>query len=71
MKENKMLVQLHWQYSDKTELKAQRDIPDDNFNSEMDKFIEDTKASFPELPKGVNWMACNESSEYFVWAKQN
>lgn len=62
-----MLYQLHWQYrgTDKTEMKAQRDV---DSTDDMRQFIKETQGAFP-LPGEANWMACNEKSPYFVFAK--
>jgi len=57
-----MLIQLHWQFENGTEMKAQREI---NSNDEMRRFVQETKTSHP-LPKGATWVACNEKSKYFM-----
>ena len=57
----KMLIQLHWQYKDRTAMKAQRDI---NSTKEMRAFVKETKARHP-APKDAQWLACEKGSEYF------
>ena len=63
-----MLYQLHWQFKDgKTEMRAQREI---DCIDDMREFVAETQKAHP-LPAGALWMCCDETSEYFVWAKSN
>jgi len=62
-----MLWQLHWQYRDGTsDMRAQREI---SSHDEMRAFIKEIQEEH-SLPDGATWMACNEKSEHFVFAKQ-
>lgn len=56
------LLQLHWQFDDRTEMRAQREIIS---QKELKAWVDETKREHP-LPKGAQWMLCNEKSEYFV-----
>lgn len=56
------LTQLHWQFKDRTEMRAQREI---NSRDELEKFIEETMKIHP-LPEGAAWMICNEESKHFA-----
>lgn len=61
-----MLYQLHWQYKDgSTEMRTQREV---NSLDEMEVFVKETQEAHP-LPDGAIWMACNERSKHFVFAK--
>ena len=60
-----MLYQLHWQFKDRTtEMRAQNEI---NTTTEMKAWETRVMQDYP-LPKGAQWMLCNEKSEHFVWA---
>ena len=59
-----MLCQLHWQFPDRTEMRAQKDI---HGHPEMRAWFEDIKESHP-LPEGAIWMVCTEKSKHFVLA---
>jgi len=54
--------QLHWQFSDRTELKAQADLKS---REETMAWIKDTQEKHP-IPPGAKWLACTEKSEHFV-----
>ena len=64
-KGEQMLIQLHHQFKDRTEMQAQQDIDENNYFDEMRAFVKEIKESHP-LPKGAIWMACNEKSKDFV-----
>lgn len=65
-----MLIQIHRQYPDHTEMCAQRDFPLDRIGDHVawrQEFIGDNPR-----PDGAPWvwMICTEESEFFVWQKQ-
>jgi len=53
-----MLIQLHHQFKDKTEMQAQKDVY--SFD-EMKAWFEEIKEFHP-LPEGAIWMACSALS---------
>lgn len=57
-----MLIQLHHQFKERTEMCAQRDIS--GYHA-MRTFVSETKESHP-LPEGAKWIACMEGSKTFV-----
>lgn len=59
-----MLYQLHWQFDDRTEMRAQNVI---NSQAEMKLWWNEVAEEHP-LPEGAQWMVCNEKSRHFVWA---
>lgn len=62
-----MLVQLHHQ-NKKTghcEFAAQTDINKKHHETEMQKFVNNTRKSNP-LPEDCIWMVCNEKSPHFL-----
>lgn len=59
-----MLFQLHWQFDDKTEMRAQEEIIS---QKEMKKWWKGVAKRHP-LPEGARWLCCNEKSKHFVWA---
>ena len=61
-----MIYQLHWQYRDgTTDMRSQRDIKS---NDEMRLFVKETQESTPIVDNAI-WMACNEKSKHFVFAR--
>jgi len=66
-----MLWQLHHQFKDgHTEMMSQQEFSTVVDNEQFRKFVEKTQQSHP-LPEGAIWLACNEGSEHFVWAKED
>ena len=62
-----MIYQLHWQFGDgKTEMRAQNKI---DSPIEMHAWEEDVAKRHP-LPKGAQWLICNEKSRHFVMAAE-
>ena len=60
-----MLVQLHWQYRNNvTKFIAQFDIQNKNYD-DFHSWIREIQLKHP-IPEEAIWMACNESSEYFI-----
>jgi hypothetical protein len=60
-----MIYQLHHQNIEdrhKTEFCSQKDIQS---NEELQEWCNDVQKEFP-LPKGFDWLLCNEKSEYFM-----
>jgi len=60
-----MLYQLHHQNkkdTSKTEFCSQREIQN---TDEMNAWLKETREEFP-VPKGFQWLCCNEDSEYFM-----
>ena len=60
----KELLQLHFQYKDKTEFVEQKLIAS---VSEMKSWTKNVQEN-NKLPDGATWMMCNEESEHFVMA---
>ncbi len=58
------IYQLHWQFDDRTEMKAQSDPAN---QEQMRAWIQEVQEESP-LPDGAKWLMCNENSKYFVWA---
>ena len=56
------LLQIHWQFKDRTEMRAQREITS---HDELVKFADETKKDYP-LPDGARWLFVPESSRHFV-----
>jgi len=70
------LYQLHWQFDDRTEMKAQFSLQESSENNpnatpgdEMRKWTKEIKDEYP-LPDGAQWLLVNEKSEHFVWAAE-
>lgn len=59
-----MLIQLHHQFKDRTEMQAQKDVAN---HKEMRDWVAEIKLNHP-IPKDAIWMACNEESNDFVRA---
>lgn len=57
-----MLLQLHHEFKDHTEMVSQDNI---NNETEMRAWKKDVQSRHP-LPKNAKWMVCNEGSEHFV-----
>jgi len=57
-----MLLQIHHQFKDKTEMIAQIESKSPN---EVSHKIKELNITHP-LPIGAQWMICNEKSEHFV-----
>ena len=57
-----MLIQLHHQFKDRTEMQAQKDVTN---HEEMRSWIAEIKLNNP-IPNGAIWMVCNEESKDFV-----
>ncbi len=62
-----MLYQLHWQWPDKTEMRAQEEFfaCNDNANA-MREWTKDVNNRHP-LPDGARWFMCTEENKHFVW----
>lgn len=58
------LFQLHWQFDDRTEMIAQREIIS---QKEMKEWVGKVKKEHL-LPEGALWMLCSEKSKHFVMA---
>ncbi len=58
------LFQLHWEFSDRTEMKSQSDV---SAPEEVRLWTKEVQSEFP-LPDGAQWLMVNEKSEHFVWA---
>lgn len=73
-----MLIQLHHQLSSPTiresKLIAQIEIPEEasalEYRTLVHNMIDECSKRYP-VPKGYQWMICNEKSEYFVKGKEN
>ena len=66
-----MLVQLHFEYPDKTEFVAQAEIPDDATQKELDEIVYPWVKCIKKrhlLPEGCTWLLCDQKSRLFVWA---
>ncbi len=59
-----LLLQLHWQFDDRTEMKAQSEPLG---TDKMRAWVKAVGAEHP-LPEGAKWLMVNEDSEHFVWA---
>ncbi len=59
-----LILQMHWQFSDRTEMKSQSGPKSDAAISE---WARDVQGRHP-LPEGARWLMVNEESEHFVWA---
>lgn len=60
-----MLYQLHHQNKanrGKTEFCSQKEIQN---ITDFEEWLTDVQQSFP-IPKGFDWLCCNEKSEYFM-----
>lgn len=71
------LYQLHWQFDDRTEMKAQfglqaslQDNPNSTAGDELRKWIKEIKDEYP-LPDGAQWLVLNEESDQLVWAAES
>lgn len=65
-----MLYQLHWQFNDRTEMRAQTSFgPGKSIEKarDMKAWCDEVVDEHP-LPEGAKWMMCNEKSKYFLWA---
>ena len=58
------LLQLHWQFDDRTEMKSQSDV---STEEKVRLWVAETKSEYP-LPEGAQWLMVKEDSEYFVLA---
>lgn len=59
-----LLLQLHWQFFDRTEMKSQSGPLDE---AAMRDWVRDVEERHP-LPDDAKWLMINEESEHFVWA---
>ncbi len=60
------LFQLHWQFDDRTEMIAQREIIS---QKELKDWVDEVGREHPlPAPEKVRWLLCNEKSKHFVMA---
>lgn len=60
-----MLVQLHHQFGDVTELCVQRDIDTGPSQVQLTELVDEARRTHP-LPEGAKWLLVGENSEFFV-----
>ncbi len=58
-----MIIQIHWQFKDHTELVSQKDIKDRK--NDLQNFVRETREG-NALPEGAIWMLCTENSKHFI-----